>query len=275
MRWVSFSRIDFGTARRKLLLAKRLAACRSLHGDLHTDTGIAIGMLGDILCDQGRYHSALKLQQRAASILEKTVGVQSEHFLQTQLSLGDTYLQLTRVEEAVKIFRRSEGIAVRLFGWLNTLTLKSQAALINAWICSGEFLEAEQLAESLKLLLSQSSPDPETRRLAFAVDLNLGNLLLATSRLDEAGELLQPSERKAADFFGPEHPNTLTFLHSIAEFFKRSGRFDEAISTIDKCITSRVVVLGSSHPHIKVSMHLKEQTLDLIERRRAYQERSR
>lgn len=245
----------------EIVARKRLAACRSLYGDMHTDTGISINLLGDILGLQGSFHSALKLQQRAASILEKTVGLQSEHFLQTQGSQGDMYLCLFRVEEAVDILRQSEETAVRVFGRSSTVTVSLQISLLSALVYSGKFSEAEQLAKWLKLVLSKDSPNLLICELALQVDVSLGQILLGTSRLNEAGELLQSSWRKAAEVFGSEHPSNLWFLYAMAEFFMRSGQFDEAISTIDRCITSRGVVLGSSHPHTKSSIRLKEEIL--------------
>ncbi|KAH8906654.1 hypothetical protein BR93DRAFT_627353 [Coniochaeta sp. PMI_546] len=130
---------------------KRLAACRSLYGDLHIDTGLCRFELGAIFYLQGYYHDALKVLQRAASNLGESVGPRSRHYLELQLFSGITYLSLDLPLTAIDVLRPYGEIAFQVLGEADPVTLSFQTWLLPALLALGKSLEAENRARAVKL----------------------------------------------------------------------------------------------------------------------------
>jgi hypothetical protein len=172
-------------------------------------------------------------------------------------------MYLQRLAEAVDILRRTEQTAIHLWGEAHGLALSVQLNLLQALVWSELFLEAEQRAEvlRLKLSLSTASPNSLDRRTALDVDTLLGLILLKTSRLNEAKEVLGLSWRTAADLLGPEHPETLQIMVWLARVFMECGQLEEALGQVNICISTQSRVLGLNHPRTQHARRWRDEML--------------
>lgn len=240
---------------------KRLAACRSLYGDLHINTGTCLIELGVMFHLQGYHHDTLKVLQRAASILEASVGPRSRDYLELQLYSGITYLCLDLPLAAIDVLRHNGEIAFQVLGEADPVTLSFQTCLLPALLVVGQSLEAENKARALKLLLHKVPYTLVLRSVVMAIDYWLGCILLRTFRLTEAGDILESCWREEVKSRGPEHPYALRVSYSLARTLMECDRLADALAQIDSCIGPATRVLGPNHPKTQTYRRLREEII--------------
>lgn len=172
--------------------------------------------------------------------------------------IGLTYSHLCRDAEAVDILRQTEKIALQALGQAHVVTLRTQLFFIRPLTDSSQLLEAEERAIALQLFFGTASHTRSYGMMALDVKTALGIILLRTSRLNEARDILALTHQRAIQLLGPEHPLALRCLYWLAFACRESGRLDEALEKLDICVISFTRVLGLNHPENRSSMRLGE-----------------
>ena len=73
--------------------------------------------------------------------------------------------------------------------------------------------------------------------------------LLSTGNPHPALDLATQAVSLAANLLGPEHPDTLTAQHNLADSYHSVGRTGEAIAIFERVAADRERLIGPDHPH--------------------------
>jgi len=83
---------------------------------------------------------------------------------------------------------------------------------------------------------------------------NLGQLLDAKARLDEAEPLMRRALAIDEKSLGPEHPNVATDLNNLAQLLQATNRLDEAEPLMQRALAIDENSLGPEHPQVAVTL---------------------
>jgi len=76
---------------------------------------------------------------------------------------------------------------------------------------------------------------------------NLGWLYSNQGRYGEAEPLLRRALAGTEKLLGPEHPDTVTPLLSLAHVYHWAGYTDDAIETLERVVAARERLIGPEH----------------------------
>ncbi|KAB5585674.1 hypothetical protein GE09DRAFT_33710 [Coniochaeta sp. 2T2.1] len=233
---------------------KLLAARQALPGNNHTDTGTSLSHLGCIMRCQGHTHIALNMVLEADNILKQTSGPLSRSYLANRSKLGALYSILGRLRESADIHRRCEETALLTFGRTDNLTLFIQLQLLSCLVLQGLYMEAEERVMAARLVYSTDTPGSFAGRVRLEAEFLYGLVLIQTSRVSEAGTVLESCWRESTATLGAEHPETLllkycvVLVHYVALLDLACRQYQEALGRIDLYKIAITRVLGLTHP---------------------------
>ncbi|KAB8229019.1 P-loop containing nucleoside triphosphate hydrolase protein [Aspergillus alliaceus] len=161
----------------------------------------------------------------------------------------------------------------KLFGLENEKTLSSTQILGLAYSLEGQWKKAEELLvqvmETRKQVLGPDHPD------TFTSINNLASLYRKQGRWREAEQLLVQAVETSniqgqwgeaehllvqvietrKQMLGPEHPDTLASMNSLASIYMNQGQWEKAEDLQVQVIETRKQVLGPKHPDILTSIN--------------------
>ena len=83
---------------------------------------------------------------------------------------------------------------------------------------------------------------------------NLGLLLQAQGKLEEAAPLYREALQAKRETLGDKHPSTLISVFNLSQLLERQGEEDEAKRLCREAVDGAKAVLGAAHPHTKIFM---------------------
>jgi len=89
---------------------------------------------------------------------------------------------------------------------------------------------------------------PKKKRGTSTLINNLGLLLQAQGRLDEAGALYREALEARRETLGNRHPDTLSSINNLGSLLQAKGRLDEAEALFHEALKARRETLGDRHP---------------------------
>ena len=120
--------------------------------------------------------------------------------------------------------------------------LEGGIGAVTATVCASlrEWLAAEGRAALARM--------PREERATSELQNQLGRLLQAQGKLDEAGVLLREALEARRATLGDRHPNTLVSINNLGLLLKAQGKLDEAGVLYREALEARRATLGDRHP---------------------------
>ena len=178
--------------------------------------------------------------------LERALGPDHPHTLNSRNSLAAAYRDAGRTGEAIPLFEQTLVSRERWLGPNHSDTLTSQNNLAAAYQDAGRIGEAILLFEltlaARERLLGADHPSTLNSR---------GNLAAAyrdAGRTAEAILLFEQTLVSRVHVLGAGHPDTRTSRNNLAIAYRDAGRTAEAIPLVEQILADREQLLGTDHP---------------------------
>ncbi|MCZ6688992.1 MAG: serine/threonine-protein kinase [Planctomycetota bacterium] len=231
-----------------VLCSDTLDRQRAVLGDKDQDTLRTLGSLGRIRREQGHLEEAKALVWE--SFQGKTAVFEPDHpriistlsyYVTILMELGDYSGAEERQRQLLEAHRR-------IYGESHASTLNATQALAVALKNLGKFDEAESLfRHTLEQAQERLGGDDS---LLSSTMHNLASLLYSRAEsgdLPEGEQLLHAALKIARRIHGPEHPDSLTVLSTLALTISQQGRTKEAEPLFRKVLVGRRRVHGEEH----------------------------
>jgi hypothetical protein len=214
------------------------------------DQPILNARLVDVLAarymDLGLWDAAQPLEERAAALLQRTLGAEHPHTLALKDSLGTILHKRGKLDDAERILRPTLEQRRRVLGPDHLDTLESMDSLGRLLQQQGKPAQAESL---LRELIAQrrrlQGPDnPGTLSTLHTLTLTLHDQGKATEVEPMARELFEARRR----VFGVDTPQTLNAMTLLTSNLMEQKRAAEAEPLVRDEIERRLRVQGEMHP---------------------------
>lgn len=197
-----------------------------------------------------------KAAVRISAELLEIFGQSSERGKQTYAfalnNHGLNLQQISKVEEASRLFRESWELYTRLQGEKTVETLQSLHNYIATLDALGKLNEADalfpQLISGRREVLGEEHPHTL---------VSLGNYAYLLSSLGRYTEALPIAERVSvlsAKVNGPENPSTLASRNNHASLLQKTGKLAESRDSHTEILSLRQTHLGEDHPDTLISI---------------------
>jgi serine/threonine protein kinase len=201
----------------------------------------------------GEANRAVEQFQIARTLYTQHLGPDHPDTLRSMINLANSYHDLDRHAEAVKLREETLALAKAKLGLDHRDTLTSMGNLANSYDALGRHAEALKLnEETLALTKAKLGPDhPDT----LANMHNLANSYFHLGRDTEAIKLHKETLALRRAKLGSDHPDTLASMHNLAFCYGHLGRDTEALKLHEETLALRKAKLGVDHPDTLRSMN--------------------
>jgi tetratricopeptide (TPR) repeat protein len=218
---------------------------RSSYDDNHPHYGSAVGMLGLIQLDQGRYDQAEPNLLEANRVVVLNQGADAQYASVTMQNLGYLYKDMGRPDDAEPWWRGALDIKIATFGPEHVRVAELSELLGEVYLAQGKLEAADELFSRSRTILEQSlgktHPD-----LAWPY-YGLGLLETARNNHDLAREhLIQAFELQrglAADDLDRAYP-----MEALGDLEEAEGNRDRAASWYQKALAIRESKVEANRP---------------------------
>jgi tetratricopeptide (TPR) repeat protein len=218
---------------------------RSCYDDNHTHYGSAVGMLGLIQLDQGRYDQAEPNLLEANRVVVLNQGADAQYVSVTMQNLGYLYKDMGRPDDAEPWWRGALDIKIATFGPEHVRVAELSELLGEVYLAQGKLEAADELFSRSRTILEQSlgktHPD-----LAWPY-YGLGLLETARNNHDLAREhLIQAFELQRgldADDLDRAYP-----MEALGDLEEAEGNRDRAASWYQKALAIRESKVAANRP---------------------------
>jgi len=227
------------------ILAPLLATLRRKLGEYHQDTLRAMNDLAAVINYRGDYTQAAELRAKVLAGDRKVLGPEHPYTLVALSNLASTYSSLGRYSESAELFQQTIDIDKRVFGPNHPTTFSDMNGLAGVYRKQGDYVRAEALLR--EVLEGRRRTLGEEHRDTLLAVYHLALVFMAQQRYKDAEPLLQhglETGRRAL----PDHPDTVSFVPSLAEVYWKEGRTAQAESLFLEALAARRRVLGPNHP---------------------------
>ncbi|KAJ6468167.1 hypothetical protein DFH09DRAFT_506627 [Mycena vulgaris] len=218
---------------------------RSVLGEDHLDTLLAMGSLASIYRQLGKLQNAKEL---AVVVLEKRRKILGDDHPDTLVAMGtlaSTYTELGKLQEAEKLEVVVLDMRREILGEDHLETLRAMANLADTYTKLGKFKGAEELGvvvlEKQRKILGEDHLD--TLRTMMSLASTYGNL----GKLQEVEELEVVVLEKRRKILGEDHPETLRVMKDLASTYTKLGKLQEAEELDFVVLEKRRKILGDDH----------------------------
>jgi serine/threonine protein kinase len=214
------------------------------------ETFIAIGNLGAIRADEGRYPDSLELYKKAAEGLARVLGPEDRRTVAAMSNLGLGYLRNGDFAKSEEVLKKVFEIEMKALGLDNIETLTTSDSLVSLYRSQRRWSEAEALLlkglESTKRVYGPSHP------YALREMYGLAFVYRREHKYDKAEPLLQEVLEGNTKLLGAEHPDTLATTMELANVYDGEGKYAQALSLQEKAYGTYTRVQGLDHPQTLV-----------------------
>ncbi|MHB8875244.1 MAG: tetratricopeptide repeat protein, partial [Myxococcaceae bacterium] len=225
--------------RHGLAVLERMGGSEELEGKL-------VGSLAAILDQQGLYQEAMVQHQRAAVLLEKSLGPGNLELAMTLTNLSVTLDNLGEYEKSLPNSLRALEIRQALLGAKNPNVALSVCQLGLELGQLGRFEEARARHETA-LAAYQETLGPEHFNVSFPVG-GLGIVAYGEGKYDEALGHLARARTLAEKTLGHDHPFVADALGTEALALLALGRDAEARKAVEEALRLGTAARGADHP---------------------------
>jgi tetratricopeptide (TPR) repeat protein len=246
----AFPEVEFSTwPQCERLLPHARAALDALAEDaMHLPAGRLANRCGTYLCERGDYAAADRMQRRALTILETTLG---SNDAETGLALRD----LSGAQYFQGHYAIAERMADRALGILENalgsehpkvaMLLTNLAIVHNK---QGHYDRVEPL-HLRALAIKERAFGPHHPENATILS-NLGVFYEWQGRYDEAETVLRRSLAIREAALGLTHPDLATTLNNLGMIYYRQRRYDDLLPLLERALSISESALGPDHPDV-------------------------
>jgi serine/threonine protein kinase len=195
---------------------------------------------------QGRDVTMQEALDVAAGNLEGRFGGQPEVEAAVRLTIGDTYMQLGRLDDAGSHIARAAALLEEFAGAEDPSTLNALHALGELRYYQGQPEEAQALL--LRTFEGRRRVLGENHALTLSAQSDLGAVAHDRGRLDDAERYYRGALDRSRAVAGDDDPQTLTMLHNLAALMRDRVQLDEAEAILREAYDASRRVLGAEHP---------------------------
>jgi tetratricopeptide (TPR) repeat protein len=240
----------------RMLLGERLdAAVQQLRGEAVGDPLVVArlqGQLGESLAGLGYAEKARGVFDECRRTFTALSGPTARETLQAMNDLANTYHDLARNAEAVRLYAETLALQKSALGADDRDTLVTMNNLANAYDALGRRADALKLRkETLARRRATVGPDHPDTLMSMH---NLANSYEAVGRLADALRLRKDTLAARRIRLGPDHYDTLMSMNNLANTYDTFGRYAEALKLRREALAARRATLGPDHPDTLVSM---------------------
>ncbi|MEM6794862.1 MAG: serine/threonine-protein kinase [Acidobacteriota bacterium] len=181
-----------------------VAARRQLYAEEHPHVALAYSNLGQVLSSQGDHEEALEWLEPALELSVRHYGADHPRVADLTYNLGFVLEELGRLDDAER--RMQEALTLRraAHGPNHPAVAQSLVAIAGLHHRMGRTADAIADARESLRILGEALPEDDYRQ--SSPQLQLGLLLTAAGRCDEAGPLLERAEALRRQYLPEEHP---------------------------------------------------------------------
>jgi serine/threonine protein kinase len=230
LQWtIALTYVSLGLHREAVPLAERIVEYRrAALGREHSETLVAMNLLGLCFHHGDRRPEALKLQEEVVALCQRTKGPEDRLTLMFQGNLASFHLDEGRYLEAIRIYEKLLPLCERLQGPTGEETMRVKHNLAMCYDDASRIEEAIALQE--EVLLHQKrikGPEhPETigamQNLAFSYSHS--NPAHKSRALKLREEVMSLSRK----VFGPNHPAMHNAIQNMVDSYVDFGKYDDA-----------------------------------------------
>jgi len=219
-----------------------------------TDRRIAVisNKLAMTYHDLGRFREALPLYRRAMTVVERSLGKNSEEYTALLTNVAAICLMQNQYSKSEALVREAIAIDESMFPPESLETAKARSMLANL------FLQRNRLDEAANLLLQvvhafENQPDNK-RDLGVALN-NLGVVRRFQKQLAESRRLLETAVATITSDTGPGHPALARPYNNLGSTYADLGLRDLAEAAFRESVRIAETRLGVQHPECGVILH--------------------
>ncbi|MGY6631631.1 MAG: protein kinase domain-containing protein [Wenzhouxiangella sp.] len=252
-------------------LAERIIELRSRHlpeddlSRLH-----ARDMLGRAFYDLGDYEQASAVLRQLVEDLHHYPGADYQRArLGAQIHLANVLVDSRANSEAIDLANATFAEAEAHLEALDSRRIDSLSGRGYVRIRSGDIEGA--LADFQALLQARSELYPPADRRVLHSRINVGAVLGAAGRFEDALELDQETFQLSAEHLGLGHPQTQRLMNNIAAHKIHLNRIDEAADLLEETLALRTETSGALHIEtLRTRLNLGSLSIRLGDYERAY-----
>jgi tetratricopeptide (TPR) repeat protein len=187
---------------------------------------VATLQLANLLCTLNRPEDELSLREQHLAACRRNVGLDDLGTVQAEMRLASCLVKLERADEADPLLRHVVAIRTAILGSDNPETLVSLSLSANVARKLGRFDEARDLhLKTLEWIESQESVD--SVNMASAA-MQVGNVMTEWREFEQGSEFYRRALEMRQLALGPDDPDTLSSLRSLALATYLSGQVEVA-----------------------------------------------
>ncbi|KAF4458055.1 hypothetical protein F53441_130 [Fusarium austroafricanum] len=209
------------------------------------DESLAIGTLGNLYENQGKYNEAEEMYVQALRGLERTVGSEHPYTLGTMNNLALLLSNNKKPREAREMYHRVLQSRERMFGYDDASTLSTviNLALFNA--NQGNLSEAKELCARATKSIDKTLKSDHIFTSATA--LALGIIYHREEKLTEAEDMYNRALLGFENGLGHDHSRTLEVSFNLGAVLARQGKIVRSKEVMEKALEGHARILGPTH----------------------------
>src|SRR5271168_3217830 len=210
----------------------------------------ALGNLGAIRADQGRYVESLQIYEQNVAGLTRVLGPEDHRTVAAMTNLGVGYLRHGDFAKSEALLKKVFEKQLKTQGLDNVETLDASDSLATLYRMQGRYSEAEPLLlkglESYQRLYGPSHP--YTLRAMYG----LATIYVGERKYAQAEPLVLQVLDGNTKLLGAEHPDTLSPMVELAKIYDAQGKHAQALELQGKGFAIASRVRGPDHPQTLV-----------------------
>ncbi|GFZ17474.1 tetratricopeptide repeat (TPR)-like superfamily protein [Actinidia rufa] len=236
-----------------------------------------------LICETKGDHEAA-LEHLVLASMAMVANGQETEVASVDCSIGDTYLSLTRYDEAVFAYQKALTVFKTSKGENHPAVASVFVRLADLYNKTGKFRESKSYCEnalriygkaipgrieaqigvmyymlgnysdsytSFKNAISKLRASGEKKSAFFGIALNqMGLACVQRYAINEAADLFEEARIILEHEYGPYHPDTLGVYSNLAGTYDAVGRLDDAIEILEHVVGMREEKLGTANPDV-------------------------
>jgi tetratricopeptide (TPR) repeat protein len=243
---------EAGEGARAIALLEEVRAAREARvGPMHPSTLPTLDHLGAAYQRAGRTGEAIALLEQVRDAREDTPGRDHPSTLTTLHNLAVAYREAGRAADAIALFEEVRDARLEKLGLLHRDTLLTLIELALAY-GKGPSVKTVRLLEEVRGACELAPPLPEFSEHLVALN-RVGSRSGSPEKKPEALPLLERTRDACVSRLGPDHPQTLLTMNSLA-LACWAGKLDRSVPLFEETLRLREAALGPNHPDTLVTM---------------------
>jgi CHAT domain-containing protein/tetratricopeptide (TPR) repeat protein len=214
----------------------------------HQELAVPLRNLAIVLTDQARYQEAEQVALRALSIDRKTYSTETVKTVPALNTLATVYWQEGRFKEAEDTYLEAIRLRENALGRGHPDVMSLLNNLASLYDATREYARAESLF-TYAIEVQESSVNPDSMKLAVALS-NLSKIQMRLEQWTQAETSLERAVQICNSL--PQVPELTRagVRLRMATLYDNTGIYDRAKLLAEESVTTRQIILGSSHPEV-------------------------